>query len=228
MIEVCISEEFKKECPDFCVAIIEADVVNSENSDELWNRIHEAEKEFRGKYTTETLKQQSGIAATRAAYRRFGKDPSRYRPSNEALVRRVLQGKELYHINTLVDINNLASIHWGYSIGGFDMNKIQGHRLVLGVGEKDEPYEGIGRGVLNIEGLPVYRDNKGGIGTPTSDHERTKIGMDIRQLLFLINGYDGDEERTLACAKELQDLLREFGGSDGGTIRLVRANETAE
>lgn len=220
-MEVIISEEIKEKCPQLCVGVLEADVKNTSTCEPLWQQITEAEKQFRLDYTTETLKQRPSIAATRAAYRVLGKDPSRYRPSNEQLVRRVLQQKELYHINTLVDINNLASIHWGYSIGGFDEDKIVGEKLTLGVGRAGEPYEGIGRGPLNIEFLPVYRDEKGGIGTPTSDHERTKIGLDIRKLLFLINGYDGNKENVLKCAEELQELLRRYGFSDGGNVRLI-------
>ena len=171
--------------------------------------------------TTESLKLLPGIRATREAYKTLGKDPSRYRPSNEQLVRRLLQGKELYQINTLVDINNLVSVRWGYSIGGFDVSLIQGHTLTLGVGRAGEPYEGIGRGPLNIEGLPVYRDTAGGIGTPTSDHERTKLSLTTTRLLFLINAYDGNKERLQACSEDLQALLREYAQSDGGTFRII-------
>lgn len=221
-MELVLSKEIKDKCPDLCVGVLEADVKNTEMCLPLWAQIKEAEVDFRSRYTTETLKQRPSISATRAAYRALGKDPSRYRPSNEQLVRRVLQQKELYHISTIVDINNLVSIRWGYSIGGFDMDKIQGEKLTLGVGKAGEPYEGIGRGTLNIEFLPVYRDNVGGIGTPTSDNERTKIGLDIRRLLFLVNGYDGDEEATLSCTRELQDALRKYAFSDGGSIRLIK------
>ncbi len=62
----------------------------------------------------------------------------------------------------------------GYSIGGFDADIIDGDTVTLGRGRQAEPFEAIGRGQLNIEGLPVYRDDTGPIGT-TSDHERTKL-----------------------------------------------------
>lgn len=75
-----------------------------------------------------------------------------------SLCRRLLRGLSLYQIDTLVDLINLASINSGHSIGGFDRDKIQGDKLVLGIGKAGEPYEGIGRGELNIEGMPVYRD----------------------------------------------------------------------
>jgi DNA/RNA-binding domain of Phe-tRNA-synthetase-like protein len=151
-----------------------------------------------------------------------GKDPSRYRPASEQLIRRILQGKELYQIDTLVDLVNLASIVYGYSIGGFDVAKIKGDTLTLGIGKEGEPYEGIGRGILNIAGLPVYRDAEGGVGTPTSDNERTKLTLSTRQLLVLINGYDGNEERVLQNAHYIQELVRRYACSDGGTVKIYR------
>ena len=90
-----------------------------------------------------------------------------------------MRGIPLYQIDTLVDLINLVSLRTGHSIGGFDTDKIQGTHLELGIGKAGEPFEGIGRGVLNIEGLPVYRDSFGGIGTPTSDHERTKMDHNL-------------------------------------------------
>ncbi len=222
-MNIIISEEIKEVCPQLCIAVIEAKVANSEHNDDLWAEIYEEEKILSERFSPESLKLRSGIEATRKVYKALGKDPSRYRPSNEALVRRFLQGKHLYEISTLVDINNLASIRWAYSIGGFDMDKIHGESLTLGVGKAGEPYEGIGRGSLNIEFLPVYRDNTGGIGTPTSDNERTKISLSTNRLLFLVNGYDGNQESTLACAKDLQSLLRKYAHSDGGTLKLFTA-----
>ena len=106
------------------------------------------------------------------------------------------------------------------SIGGFDAGKIVGDTLVLGIGREGEAYEGIGRGPLNIAGLPVYRDNQGGIGTPTSDHERTKLTLSTTHLLALVNGYDGNREQVLACAEYMQELLKKYAGSDGGDITL--------
>ena len=133
-----------------------------------------------------------------------------------------MQGKELYQIDTLVDLINLASIAFGYSIGGFDADKFEGDTLTLGVGREGEPYEGIHRGLINIAGLPVYRDAKGGVGTPTSDNERTKITLDTTHLVVLINGYDGDEDRVRANAEFIQDLLRKYCQSDGGSYLLYR------
>ena len=221
-MKVIVSKEIEQVCPDFVGACVEAKVVNSDYNSELWEEIHAISERFRAELTTETLKDVSGIAATRRIYRACGKDPSRYRPASEALVRRILQGKKLYQIDTLVDLINLASIAYGYSIGGFDADKMVGEQLTLGIGKADEPYEGIGRGVINIEGLPVYRDEIGGVGTPTSDHERTKITAQTTHLLVLINGYDGKEDRVRANALYIQKLLRKYAGSDGGRFFVYK------
>lgn len=221
-MKVIVSKEIEQVCPNFVGACVEAEVVNSDYNSELWEEIHAISERFRAELTTETLKDVSGIAATRRIYRACGKDPSRYRPASEALIRRILQGKKLYQIDTLVDLINLASIVYGYSIGGFDADKMVGEQLTLGIGKADEPYEGIGRGLINIEGLPVYRDEIGGVGTPTSDHERTKITAQTNHLLVLINGYDGNEDRVRANALYIQELLRKYAGSDGGRFFVYK------
>ena len=221
-MKIIVSNEIESVCPGFVGAAVEAKVVNSEYCAELWNEIHALEDKFRVELTTESLKELSGIAATRRVYKACGKDPSRYRPASEQLIRRMLQGKELYQIDTLVDLVNLASIAFGYSIGGFDADRFVGDTLTLGVGREGEPYEGIGRGMLNIAGLPVYRDAVGGVGTPTSDNERTKMTLQTTHLVVLINGYDGDEQRVRQNAEFIQQLVRRYCQSDGGQYTVYR------
>ena len=221
-MKVIVSQEIEQVCPIFVGACVEARVVNSPYCEELWHEIEALGERFRSELTTESLKDITSIAATRQVYKACGKDPSRYRPASEALIRRVLQGKELYQRDTLVDLVNLASIAYGYSIGGFDADRFVGDTLTLGIGREGEPYEGIGRGMLNIQGLPVYRDELGGVGTPTSDNERTKMTIDTRHLVVLINGYDGNEQRVCENAEYIQQLLRRYCQSDGGTYFVYR------
>lgn len=221
-MKIIVSQEIESVCPTFVGACVEAYVTNSEYCQELWDEINELGKKYKQELTTESLKEISGIAATRKVYRACGKDPSRYRPASEALIRRMLQGKSLYQIDTLVDLVNLASIAYGYSIGGFDADKFQGDMLTLGVGKAGEPYEGIGRGTINIEGLPVYRDEIGGVGTPTSDNERTKMELKTTHLVVLINGYDGNEEQVKANAEYIQALLQKYCQSDGGSYFIYK------
>lgn len=221
-MNIIVSEEVETVCPNFVGACVEAYVQNSPYCQELWDEINLLGEKYKDTLTTESLKEMSGIAATRKVYRACGKDPSRYRPASEALIRRMLQGKQLYQRDTLVDLVNLASIAFGYSIGGFDADKFEGDTLTLGVGKAGEPYEGIGRGNINIEGLPVYRDSLGGVGTPTSDNERTKMMSDTSHLVVLINGYDGNEQQVRANAEYIQSLLKKYCKSDGGSYFIYK------
>lgn len=207
------SQEFTAQWKNFRGAYIEAEVTNSATSSDLWQEIETFCAELRLRLTPDTLKEQSGIAATRAAYKACGKDPSRYRPASEQLARRVLQGKSLYSVDTLVDLGNLVSLASGYPTGLLDADKIEGEEIWLGIGHADEPYEGIGRGTLNIEGLPTYRDAKGPIATPTSDSTRTMLSNDTHHLLFIINGYDGNEEQITSAVNHALYLLKRYAES---------------
>ncbi|MCE5205222.1 MAG: hypothetical protein LLF80_03845 [Porphyromonadaceae bacterium] len=189
---ITIGPEIFAVCPEFHLAAIACEVMNSPYNAGLWQEIDAFSAQFAATYKIEEINKRPAIHATREAYKKLGKDPNRYRPSAEALCRRILKGQSLYQINTLVDLINLVSLKTGYSIGGFDASGIVGD-LRLGVGETGERFEAIGRGLLNIEGLPLYRDTVGGIGTPTSDEERTKIATDTSHLLVILNGYSGSE-----------------------------------
>ena len=196
MYNITVSEEIKRACPVFKGAAVYAEVTNTTFCKELWDEINAFTHELTATTQADDIKLQPAIAATR---------------------RRLMRGLELYRIDTLVDLINLVSLRTGYSIGGFDADKIQGNSLELGIGRAEEPFEGIGRGVLNIEGLPVYRDSTGGIGTPTSDNERTKMGLETRHILAIVNGYSGNDGLAEAAGM-IQELLRKYAASDGGTV----------
>lgn len=221
MIEITLSDQIKQACPDLHIAVIECDVTNTPSDPKLWDEITAFEKEFRSTYEMAQINKRLPIAATRAAYKAFGKDPNRYRPSAEALSRRVVKEMSLYRIDTLVDLINLVSLKTGFSIGGFDVEKIEG-ALELGVGRADEKFDAIGRGSLNIEGLPVYRDQVGGIGTPTSDEEKTKISLNTKKLLMIINGYSGVGGLKEAAALA-STLLNDFVDAKNVTIRFLNS-----
>lgn len=133
------------------------------------------------------------IRESRLAYKAFGKDPSRYRVSSEALVRRIGQGKGLYEVNTVVDVNNLISIESGFSVGSYDTANI-GEELVLRIGRDGETYKGIGKEDINIEHLPVLADREGAIGSSTSDSERAMITEDAEEVLTLIYSFSDNKD----------------------------------
>ena len=220
--DITLSDEIVAACPGLHVAAITCEVTNTPFHAGLWEEIDAFTARFFSGTKMEDIKKRPAIHATREVYKKLGKDPNRYRPSGEALCRRILKGQPLYQIDTLVDLINLVSLETGYSIGGFDDDKIEGD-LILGVGKAGERFEAIGRGLLNIEGLPVYRDNVGGIGTPTSDEERTKITADTTRLLMLINGYSGKVGLQEAAEYSL-GLLQKYARASGIHTRILHAS----
>lgn len=207
-MQVIISDEIRNFCPTIKLCVVQAKVCNSPTPQTLSEEMDALENRFRETYKLDDINKRPAIHTTRLAYKALGKEPGRYRPSAEALCRRILREIPLYRINTLVDIINIISVESGFSIGAFDIGKIQGNVLTLGIGKAGEDFEAIGRGQLNIEGLPVYRDAKGGIGTPTSDHERTKITEETTDLLIIINSYNGIKGLEEAVNHLLELLLK--------------------
>ena len=171
---ITIEPSLSKNLPRLVLQGIRCDVVIQPSSSELLDLIANELAIHASVQTPDSIREMETVKATKEAYRVLGKDPSRYRPSAEALLRRVASGKGIYRINNVVDILNLISVKTGFSIGGYDYSGIMGD-ISMGIGEKDEPYVGIGRGDLNIENLMVFRDELSAFGSPTSDSVRTLV-----------------------------------------------------
>ncbi len=180
--------EFESSVPD-CLSplrlgILMATVEIRPSSPALNQAIEAVCDQLNSEYELGTVNQHPVIAEARAAYRKCGNDPNRYRPSADALMRRIVKGMGLYRINNVVDALNCVSLRSGFSIGGYDVSKIEG-AVTAGIGQVGEPYTGIGRGSLNINDLPVLRDQNGAFGSPTSDSERTMISQATEKVLMV-------------------------------------------
>lgn len=222
-LSVQISSSIASLLPHVVIGLLQCKVSNTSYNDELWTDIQDYSKQFKQTYQLADINQRETIAATREAYRKTGKEPNRYRPSAEALCRRLVKGESLYRISTIVDCINLISVKTGYSIGGFDRDSIIGNSLELGIGQAGEEFYAIGRGLLNIEGLPVYRDEKGPIGTPTSDHERTKISLNTHHLVLIVNGFDGSITSVQQTLDFSRELLLKYTNASNMSEKIVPA-----
>lgn len=196
-----IEPRFAEIAPAYKVVLMTANVDCDETPKELTEAINRFGDGLTGVMEMADIAKRPGIAATRAVYKALGKEPNRYRPSHEQMMRRFLKGQGLYTVSALVDTGNLLSLMTGYSVGVFDADAVKGELLTVGVGEADEPYEGIGRGPLNIEFLPVVRDETGAIGTPTSDNERTKTSDSTKRIVVTMHAFG--EDMPIAEAAEL-------------------------
>ena len=206
---VIIDKRIVDVCPGMRVGLIRANVQNTPTGDELWQELELAARDVVSRYELLEINKRPAVAATRRVYKHFGKDPNRYRVASEPLCRRLIRGLGIYRLTTLVDLINLVSIRSGYPISALDADKLEGDSLSLGIGEEGEYYEGIGRGQLNIAGMPVYRDAKGGVATPTSDEERTKITELTTRVQININGY-AEEMPMAECVDWVVTLLKKY------------------
>lgn len=132
-----------------------------------------------------------GIRGSRAAYKAFGRNPGRYRVSSEALLRRVRRGDELYHINSVVDVNNLLSVKSGLSVGSYDVEKLQGP-VVLREAMPGEGYTGIGKEFLDMENMLVLSDDGGIFGSSMSDSTRAMVTEATKSVLVVVYCFEGD------------------------------------
>lgn len=206
MTNILTDKILTEHCPTAHLGVLKINVKVAPSSDELLELIDNELVEVAANLKREDIAKIPSLQATRQAYKALGKDPSRYRPSAEALLRRVTSGKGLYRVNNVVDILNLISVKTGYSIGGYDFDKING-AIRWGRGAADEPYEAIGRGALNIEGLPVLRDETGAFGSPTSDSTRTMVTEETQVFLVVVFGFGAGEEKELNDVVEVMERL---------------------
>lgn len=220
MKTLVVSDEIRAKARALRVMQIEAEIENPDTPEALWAELEALAADVHGRYAMEMVNKRPAIAATRTAYKACGKEPNRYRPSSEALMRRMVKGLELYRTAAVIDLINLLSVACGHSIGGFDADRIDGDTVTLGIGREGEPYEAIGRGPLNIAGMPVWRDNTGGIGTPTSDNERTKLSPSTRRLLMIVNMY-GNEMPVADIEALARRLLITYASAKNIQTRLL-------
>jgi DNA/RNA-binding domain of Phe-tRNA-synthetase-like protein len=152
-------------------------------------------------------------ARARELYRRFGTDPTRVRPSSEALFRRMRKGEPLPRINSLVDVANAMSVQLQVPVGLYDLDKVKGEELVLRLGKEGETYAGIGKERVNVAGRICVADEAGPCGNPSADSERTMITTATERAawIYFLPVSDEDIDRTA-------ELIAVFGR---GLVRMV-------
>jgi DNA/RNA-binding domain of Phe-tRNA-synthetase-like protein len=173
-------------------------------------------------FTVETLAEAESVRAVRAVFRGWGLDPSKYRPSSEALLRRVVQGKALYRVSNVVDAGNLVSIETGWPLGCYDRSRIQ-EPVALRLGASGESYEGIGKKTWNLEGRPVLADPSGPFGSPISDSTRTMITDSAIQILIVVYIPEKSPDETAERAlNRLCERLTNFAGASSTQHAICR------
>ncbi len=185
MRTIHFSKLIAKKNPNISLGLVEAEKVRVEKSTGFFEtELTLLEKDLQEKFADSPPSEDAIISATRRMYRSAGWEPTKYRPSSEALVRRLIKGKGLYSINNVVDFANLVSARYHIPLGLYDLEKIRGD-IYIDIGAEGATYKGISKPVINAGGKIILRDDNGVFGNPTADSLRTSIQKNSAQILTL-------------------------------------------
>jgi DNA/RNA-binding domain of Phe-tRNA-synthetase-like protein len=206
--------EINIKLPAVKLGTIEADSVRVAPADQaLAQLMEEVCERKRREFTLESLAESKPVRDVRAMFREWGMDPSKYRPSSEALLRRVVQGKGLYRVSNVVDVGNLGSIETGWPFGCYDRSRIQ-QPIEFRHGVAGESYEGIGKQTWHLQGRPLLADSQGPFGSPISDSTRSMITESAKDVLIVLYVPAGAIDASLEGAiKRVIERLTLFAGA---------------
>jgi DNA/RNA-binding domain of Phe-tRNA-synthetase-like protein len=217
--QVTIDAELKKKCPAVTLACVTAEVEAGETPVELDAELRASEEKILKLPEPKAVLESAPILATRAAYKALGKDPARYRGSAEALLRRVIAGKGMPRINSVVDVINLVSVQSRLPIGLYDQTHVEGD-IVFRAGRAGETYKGIGKYDLNLEGLPLFADAQGPHGSPTSDSERTMVTPATKRVLAIIISFGGTPSLG-KWPETMSGLLEKYAKAKQTSVQII-------
>ncbi|HEY8444967.1 MAG TPA: phenylalanine--tRNA ligase beta subunit-related protein [Bacilli bacterium] len=183
-MKITILQELLNSLPNFNILAFTMDV-KVEDSSITEEAICEYERKIREEYSLSDILNIPLIKEARDGYKALGKDPSRYRLACESLLRRLVKGYGLYRINNVVDTGNILSLAICRSTAVLDLDKIVGD-VYIRLGTEADEYYGIGRGLINVNNIPLYCDEISPFGSPTSDTERTMITKDTKRILLFV------------------------------------------
>jgi DNA/RNA-binding domain of Phe-tRNA-synthetase-like protein len=218
-VQVAIDEALKKKCPRIALGCVTAEVDAGATPPALSAELKQREEEILRLPEPRAVLESAPVMATRAAYKALGKDPARYRGSAEALLRRIIAGKGLPQINSVVDVINLVSIESRLPVGLYDLAAVNGE-IIFRAGRAGETYKGIGKYDLNLEGLPLFADATGPHGSATSDSERTMVTSATKQIVALIVGFAGPADLP-RWNQRMIELLTLYASAQSTEARIV-------
>lgn len=213
MVQVQIEPDVQRTLPDARIGLLQAKAMRVRGHDAaLWTMLEELCERLRGEYSGKAAADRPEIAATRRAYRALGDDPTRYRPANEALLRRVLSRRALPQINTIVDVNNFVSLESGFALGCYDLAHVRG-AVVVRRGASGELYDPIGKPGVDATDRLVLADELGIFGSPTADAQRTMVTEAASEVLFVIFGFEAAPDAIERALSRTATLLETFCGA---------------
>lgn len=212
-MHVKIAEALIGRIPDFTIGVINYhDITVSEMPQMIRGRYHYFQDEKILDLKDKALADLNGIKKWREAFKLAGTDPSRYRPSHEALFRRLKKGERLPDIHSAVDLNNYFSVKYCMPIGIYDTEKISGP-VIVKIGAPEDGYEGINGREVNMENKLLTADGEGAFGSPIVDSKRTMVTPDTRHALHILYFPPGiPEEKALTQLNTITEAMTHVHG----------------
>jgi DNA/RNA-binding domain of Phe-tRNA-synthetase-like protein len=220
MPRLSIDPALKQKCPRVALGLVCAHLKVEEDSADLLKEMRQCEAAILQLPEPRAILESQKILATRSGYKALGKDPARYRGSAEALLRRIISGKQFPRINTVVDIINFVSVESRFSIGLYDLAHVKGD-ILFRAGRAGETYKGIGKYDLNLEDLPVFSDEAGPHGSPTSDSERTMVTLATINVAAILISFGGEDGLESSCQR-MSGLFTQYAQGREIDIEIVK------
>jgi len=214
-MEIIVQDQLKQLIPDFKVGIVHyQDIQVGDSPQMLKGRLQLFQESLFFDFEDKKVTEIPGISEWRKIFKTIGTDPNRYRPSNEALYRRVQKQQFLHPVNSAVDLNNFLSLQYRIPLGIYDLDKLSGH-VTIRIGSDEDSYLAINEREVHLSKKLLSSDNEGAFGSPYVDSKRSAVTPTATQALHIIYlqpSMDHEESDQL-----LQALSTMFTQIHGGT-----------
>ncbi|MBO1512793.1 B3/B4 domain-containing protein [Metabacillus bambusae] len=217
-MEILISDELKQLVPEFKIGVVHyQDIQVSDSPQMLMGRLRLFQESLYFDYADQKVSDIPAINEWRKLFKTIGTDPNRYRPSNEALYRRVQKQQYLHTVNSAVDMNNFLSLQYKIPLGIYDVSYLDGD-VVIKIGNEQDSYIAINEREVSLSKKLVSADQHGAFGSPYVDSKRTAVTSDTTQALHLI--YFQPSLQKDEAINLLQALSNMFTQIHGGTAEF--------
>lgn len=217
-MDLVISQDVKTAIPSFKVGLITYhDITVTETPQLLKGRFQLLLDEWLLKMDNQTPGDIPGVQEWRSLFKAAGTDPSRYRPSHEALIRRLFKDRALPSIHTAADVNNCFSVVGEMPMGIYDLNTLQG-QITLRIGKLEDSYIGINGRDMSMVNKLLTADSEGPFGSPIVDSKRSMVTEKTKKAVQVI--YLRPSLTNETCKKLLIDISHTFIQFNGGESEL--------
>lgn len=203
------------------IAVLYINELQVDENNEAYEELLDLAKKLKQEHSKTSIGKVPGVQEARKLFRAINLDPTKHRPSSEALLRRALKAKPLHRINSLVDIGNLCSLDFLLPICVYDLDKILG-KVNIRLGRKDETYLAHNGRIINLHQRYVLADDSGPFGSPITDSVRTAVDLNTtNSLLVIFAPYDISSNLLQQYAAKFSERTKKYCGGSTEKIEIL-------